>query len=119
MKFDPQKFIHLYGAHYGALDPKQTSGLTRLLEFIGHDKEVTNLRWAAYMLATVKHECANTWQPIPEYGKGKGKRKRGQQTTHRDHRPIDSRCPSGFQRHDPVDHGKSQREGKDYQTKNA
>ncbi|MBI3229378.1 MAG: hypothetical protein HYZ45_04095 [Burkholderiales bacterium] len=24
------------------------------------------------MLATVKHECANTWQPIAEYGKGKG-----------------------------------------------
>lgn len=24
------------------------------------------------MMATVKHECANTWQPIEEYGKGAG-----------------------------------------------
>ena len=25
------------------------------------------------MLATVKHECANTWRPIEEYGKGQGR----------------------------------------------
>jgi len=26
------------------------------------------------MLATVKHECADKWQPIEEYGKGKGRK---------------------------------------------
>ena len=46
-------------------------GLSFLLRQLQHDKEVTDLRWGAYMLATVKHECAETWQPIEEYGRGK------------------------------------------------
>lgn len=32
---------------------------------------LTDLRWAAYMLATVQHETASTMLPIEEYGKGK------------------------------------------------
>ena len=32
-----------------------------------------DVRWLAYMLATVYHECAETMQPIEEYGKGKGR----------------------------------------------
>lgn len=35
---------------------------------------ITDLRWIAYMLATVYHECAATMKPISEYGKGKGQR---------------------------------------------
>jgi hypothetical protein len=31
-----------------------------------------DVRWAAYILATVKHECADRWLPIEEFGKGKG-----------------------------------------------
>lgn len=34
---------------------------------------LSDLRWLAYMLGTVYHECAKTMQPIEEYGKGKGK----------------------------------------------
>lgn len=30
--------------------------------------EITDIRQAAYMLATVKHETADTWAPITEYG---------------------------------------------------
>jgi len=33
----------------------------------------TDLRWLAYILATTKHETANTMLPIEEYGKGKGR----------------------------------------------
>lgn len=33
----------------------------------------TDLRWLAYILATIKHETANTMLPIEEYGKGKGR----------------------------------------------
>ncbi len=33
---------------------------------------LTDLRWLAYMLATVKWETAHTMQPIAEYGKGRG-----------------------------------------------
>jgi hypothetical protein len=32
------------------------------------DPAISDLRWAAYMLATVKHECSDTWQPIIERG---------------------------------------------------
>lgn len=34
---------------------------------------LTDLRWAAYMLATVQHETAATMTPLEEYGKGKTK----------------------------------------------
>jgi putative chitinase len=43
-------------------------GLTALLAALGQDSEVADVRWAAYMLATVKHECANAWQPVTERG---------------------------------------------------
>lgn len=35
------------------------------------DKGYQDLRWLAYMLATIYHETAKTMQPIEEYGKGK------------------------------------------------
>ena len=72
MKIDHAKFINLYKSQYGALNGSQTSGLGALLSFLEQDRGVGDLRWAAYMLATVKHECANQWQPIEEYGKGQG-----------------------------------------------
>jgi predicted chitinase len=42
-----------------------------------NDAAITDVRCAAYMLATVKHECAETWRPIEEFGKG-AKRKYGE-----------------------------------------
>ena len=72
MRLDNQKFIKLYEAQYGALDSSQASGLSALLGFLEQDNGVSDLRWAAYMLSTVKHECADRWQPIEEYGKGQG-----------------------------------------------
>lgn len=56
-----------------ALGDDAEAGLTQLLGFLAADPHVTDARWAAYMLATVKHECANTWRPIEEYGRGKGR----------------------------------------------
>jgi len=72
MKIDHEKFISLYKSQYGALNSSQSSGLGTLLGFLEQDRDVSDLRWAAYMLATVKHECANQWQPIEQYGKGQG-----------------------------------------------
>jgi len=46
-------------------------GLDALLGFLELDPDISDVRWAAYMLATVKHECADRWQPIEEFGKGK------------------------------------------------
>ena len=72
MNIDHRKFMDLYNAQYGALDDSQASGISALLGFLEQDKDVSDVRWAAYMLATVKEECADTWQPIEEWGKGQG-----------------------------------------------
>lgn len=57
-------FFDAYRYEFGRLNQRQVDGLNRLLAFTAHlDK-----RYAAYMLATVKHECADKWQPISEYG---------------------------------------------------
>ena len=72
MKFDHQMFISLYEAQYGALDGSQASGIDALIGFLEQDTNVSDVRWAAYMLATTKHECADTWQPIEEFGMGQG-----------------------------------------------
>lgn len=71
MNFRQDLFFGLYMKEYGGLNDKQRDGLSELLKNIDLDPHITDVRWAAYMLATVKHECADTWQPIEEYGKGK------------------------------------------------
>lgn len=73
--FDTDKFFAAYRTAFptpGLID-SSTGGLTSLLNSFSEDPDVTDIRWAAYMLATVKHECANTWQPVEEYGKGQGR----------------------------------------------
>jgi hypothetical protein len=74
LAFNRQKFFDAYRAKYGALDQSQVNGLSSLLTGIEQDPAVTDVRWAAYMLATVKHECANKFQPLEEFGKGKGRK---------------------------------------------
>jgi hypothetical protein len=51
-----------------------------LLQAIAADADITDDRWAAYMLATVRHECANRWRPLEEFGRGQG-RKYGEPVT--------------------------------------
>ncbi|HST59436.1 MAG TPA: glycoside hydrolase family 19 protein [Longimicrobium sp.] len=80
MRFDRQKFYAAYTSAFGALNDSQRAGLDALLSAAEADSEITDLRWLAYMFATVKHECAGTWRPIEEYGKGKG-HKYGQPVT--------------------------------------
>ena len=68
MKFNHTTFFNGYRGVYGKLNQQQVSGLDNLLGYIELDTEVTDIRWVAYMLATVKHECADTYQPITERG---------------------------------------------------
>ena len=70
--FNRRKFFESYMEHYGPLNQSQFAGLDALLSFIERDPDITDVRWAAYVLATVRWECAGTWQPIEEYGKGAG-----------------------------------------------
>lgn len=71
---DIDKFIFLYENTYDSLTASRKDGLLFIINKLIADTNITDSRWIPYMLATVKHECANTWQPIEEYGKGKGKK---------------------------------------------
>ena len=73
MQIDHAKFFSRYRDAFGPLKQSQVDGLDALLKAMEQDKQLKDLRWAAYMLATVKHECADTWRPIEEYGKGQGR----------------------------------------------
>lgn len=69
MKFDHDKFFTAYRLAYPSrLNQSQVDGLNTLLASIETDTHLTDIRHVAYMLATVKHECADTWQPIIERG---------------------------------------------------
>ena len=74
MKIDRQKFFDGYTSAFGDLNDSQRAGLEALLAAAEADGDITDIRWLAYMFATVKHECAGTWKPIEEYGKGKGRK---------------------------------------------
>ena len=72
MKFDIKIFFDTYKEQFSAkLTQGQVNGLEKLLDFLENDLELTDLRWVAYMMATVKHECADRWQPIEEFASGK------------------------------------------------
>jgi putative chitinase len=46
---------------FSKLNEPAVSGQDRVLEFQEEDPEVNDVRWAAYMLAVVKHESADRW----------------------------------------------------------
>jgi len=73
LSIDRDRFFTRFRDEFGPLSQPQVDGLNELLTFFEIDPHLTDARWAAYMLATVKHECANTWHPIEEIGRGKGK----------------------------------------------
>lgn len=54
-------------AVHGRLTQAQVDGIEALLGFLEAD-DAMDLRWGAYLLATVDHECAHTWRPIVERG---------------------------------------------------
>jgi|APDOM4702015159_1054818.scaffolds.fasta_scaffold04347_2 predicted chitinase len=68
MRIDHTAFFNGYRAAFGKLNQGQVTGIELLGRNMETDTALTDLRWAAYMLATVKHECADTWQPIVERG---------------------------------------------------
>ena len=56
----------------GALIQPQVDGIEAILDE-WEERDLHDLRWLAYILATAWHETAYTMQPIEEYGKGRGK----------------------------------------------
>jgi hypothetical protein len=69
-KFDEHTLFTNYVAAFPKPVPKpeHVAGAGKLLGYLSTDPDVTDIRQAAYMLATVKHECADTWCAITERG---------------------------------------------------
>jgi hypothetical protein len=77
MRFDREVYFDaVRGALFsGALSQIQVDGQQVILglwegQYLG--TPMTDLRWLAYMLATVYHETAQKFWPIREYGLGQG-----------------------------------------------
>jgi hypothetical protein len=72
-KIDPDKFLGAYRPSFNiALPGTAQAGLRQLIGFINADPTLTDPRCIAYVLATIKHECGETWLPIEEWGRGAG-----------------------------------------------
>ncbi len=69
MNIDHATFFNGYRAAFGKIKQDTVTGIELLGRQMETDPEIKDLRWAAYMLATVKHECADRWRPISEFGK--------------------------------------------------
>lgn len=73
LRFDAARFFAALKQSFGtAPTESQKRGLRELLGFFATDPLLTDIRHAAYALATVKHETAHTFAPIAEYGRGRG-----------------------------------------------
>jgi hypothetical protein len=79
LMFDRKKFFDGYRTKYGKLNQSQVVGLSALLDGIEQDSDISDARWVAYMLATVKHECADQYHPIPEFRAKAGSKGRANQ----------------------------------------
>lgn len=70
LQFDITAICAAYAAANRRLTPKGMAGFSDLVTLMREDPLITDVRWMAYMLATVRHECADRWRPIEEFGKG-------------------------------------------------
>jgi predicted chitinase len=65
-------FKENYKSISGSLTEFQAQGIKTILDAWEKYDSLTDIRQLAYILATVKHETANTFLPIAEYGYGRG-----------------------------------------------
>jgi len=68
MKLNRKKFFDAYRVEFGGLTQAQVNGLEQLLGFIENDRYVTTVEVGGFLLGTTKHETADTYKPIHEYG---------------------------------------------------
>jgi len=69
MNFEREHFFTEYRKRFGSLNQSQVEGMEQLLSLIEADRTWQDVRHVAYLLATIRHECADQWKPITEYGK--------------------------------------------------
>jgi len=70
---DTNQFCNSYISANPRMSASAQTGLLSIVTSVAADPNISDARWAAYMLATVKHECGDKWQPVEEFGKGRGR----------------------------------------------
>lgn len=73
-------FMSMYFQEFGGIGSEVFDGLGTFLNFMRTDSNLTDIRYAAYLMSSAYHESFHTWQPIDEKGKGAG-REYGKQRT--------------------------------------
>ena len=68
MKFNRQLFFAGYRKSFGGITQSQVNGINFILDAAEQDSHLKKVEWLGYMLATSKHETADTFKPIHEYG---------------------------------------------------
>ncbi len=68
IQVDRAVYFVRHRATFGRLSQDQVDGINRILDGMDDDEELSDIRHAAYMLATAWHETAMTMQPIAERG---------------------------------------------------
>lgn len=68
MQFNRKTFWDKYREEFGRVDQKTVDAIEFLLGRFEVDAQWTDVRHVAYAAATIKHETANTFLPIYEYG---------------------------------------------------
>ena len=63
---DPWWFTRIYAEQFQHLKPEESAGIRTLLQYMVNDMDLYDIRWAAYMFATIKVECKHTFLPIEE-----------------------------------------------------
>ena len=67
------RFLSMYAEEFAGVDAATLSGLGQFLDFMRSDRNLTDIRHAAYLLASVYKESWYTWRPVDEKDKGAGK----------------------------------------------
>jgi putative chitinase len=68
MIFDREKFFAGWHHNFGSLHQEQVDGLNTVLPLIEADSDLSDIRWVAYILATIHHETAEEFRPNEEHG---------------------------------------------------
>lgn len=69
MNFDRKQFWKQYRASFGSVNQSQVNAIESLLDMFEAEPLWKSVPQISYALATIKHETADTFKPIEEYGK--------------------------------------------------
>lgn len=74
MTINREVFYNTYRTIFGGLTQQQVDGMNEILGRFEQEPVISDLRHFAYMLATTKLETADTFHPVEEIGKGRGRK---------------------------------------------